>query len=176
MTSRHLITAALLLALTVPAAAITCDTERLQREDVCDPTTPTKGSRIRDNNHKILPPVEYDKPFAGTLIENTARTMQDMADWCALHPPREVLGCAFRFQNSKDEEPRCRIFIAPASELKQRGLTVDAVRRHEIGHCNGWPGSHPRSLEGSSKELFDPNPAYRSTPGTARDPNKAAGE
>src|SRR5262245_7920439 len=52
-----------LMALSAPAAAITCDTERLQREGLCDPTTPTKGSRIRDNNHKILPPVEYDKPF-----------------------------------------------------------------------------------------------------------------
>src|SRR5262245_39981451 len=41
--------------------------------------------------------------------------------------------------------------VAPASELKQHGVTVDAVRRHEIAHCNGWPGTHPKTAPVTTK-------------------------
>ncbi len=36
------------------------------------------------------------------------------------------------------------MYFAPADFLKQNRVTLDAVRRHEIAHCNGWPQSHPR--------------------------------
>jgi hypothetical protein len=37
----------------------------------------------------------------------------------------------------------CHILIAPLKELQKSGYTLDTIRRHEIGHCNGWPGDHP---------------------------------
>ena len=171
MTSRHLITAAL-LALSAPAAATNCDPMRLYREGVCDSRPPS--IKNKNNDHLHLPPIEYDKPFVGTVIENAAKDMDDMANLCGVDPEAggKLLGCARKFTHPTGER-RCYIYIMPDSYLKQFAVTYDAVRRHEIAHCNGWPGSHPRPLEKSDKGIFDPN---RTTPGTARDPNKAAGE
>ena len=90
--------------------------------------------------------LKYDKPFAGALIDNTAFDMADMADLCSPHPHAErLLGCSVRFM--LNNRPRCYIYIAADSYLKkykEYGITAEAVRRHEIAHCNGWPGHHPR--------------------------------
>ena len=60
--------------------------------------------------------------------------------------------------------PRCYIYIAPSSYLQRNRVSAEAVRRHEIAHCNGWPAGHPRLLEWDGKGEFDPNPVYRSAP------------
>ena len=114
---------------------------RLWHEGVCDPRSPRERNPI-NNDHKHLPPVEYDKPFVGTLTESRTKTMQDLADWCAPHPHAERLfGCARRFQNSPTERVYCQIFTAPDEQLKNYAVTYEAVRRHEIGHCNGGRGA-----------------------------------
>jgi len=46
------------------------------------------------------PPPYWDHPFAGELIETTATTMDDMANWCAPHPRAYKLnGCAQLYGN-----------------------------------------------------------------------------
>ena len=43
-----------------------------------------------------------------------------------------VFGC------TDDKVPgKCTIYLLPWEHIK-------AIRRHEIGHCNGWPADHPR--------------------------------
>jgi hypothetical protein len=33
--------------------------------------------------------------------------------------------------------------LAFTPHLAKSGVVASQIRRHEIGHCNGWPQSHP---------------------------------
>jgi len=97
------------------------------------------------NDHYILPPKEYDRPFPGTIIENTVIDQEQMAIVCAPNPKAAVaMGCSRHYRHPSEERDRCYIYIAPDNYLNKYHVTVDAVRRHEIAHCLGWPQSHPR--------------------------------
>jgi hypothetical protein len=51
---------------------------------------------------------------------------------CLLPDNKTVLACAFAGETS------CRI-VLPGRDLAWRhGYRLPAIRRHEIGHCNGW--------------------------------------
>jgi hypothetical protein len=98
----------------------------------------------------VLPtPPEYDKPYTGRVVINIARDMDEMAELCSPNPLASVaLGCAFRYSDANTGLPRvCYIYIAPDSYIRtQYGgrATREDVIRHEMAHCNGWPGTHPR--------------------------------
>jgi hypothetical protein len=81
----------------------------------------------------VLPPVEFDHPYEGNLIEVRA-DKDEIASSC---PEISRLGCAWRINSQW-----CRIVIANDDIIEAAGLTFEIVRRHEIGHCNGWPGDH----------------------------------
>jgi hypothetical protein len=93
----------------------------------------------------LFPPAQYDKPFPGRVIENRAIDMEDMAGLCDPHPQAgKLLGCSLHFVNPRTGEPRvCYIYIAPDWYLAKFGLDASQVRRHEIGHCNGWSHKQP---------------------------------
>ena len=40
----------------------------------------------------------------------------------------------------------CWIVLAPEEDMKRVGVWMDLIRRHEIAHCNGWPGDHRGAL------------------------------
>jgi hypothetical protein len=86
----------------------------------------------------ILPPVEFDHPYAGKLTVETVATREELSEICGKAFTQWTLGCAFRHGNNG-----CRIVLADESIIKARGWTVALIMRHEIGHCNGWPGDHP---------------------------------
>jgi hypothetical protein len=44
------------------------------------------------------------------------------------------------------EPDRCRVILAPEADVKAFGLPIDLIMRHEIAHCNGWPGDHEGAL------------------------------
>src|SRR5262249_23506152 len=46
---------------------------------------------------------------------------------CAIVPPNE-----------------CRIYLYDAKRLLALGVDPDYTLRHQLAHCMGWPGSHPR--------------------------------
>jgi hypothetical protein len=98
------------------------------------------------NDSLILPPAVYDKPFPGRVIENTAVDMDDMAGLCSPNPKAGIaMGCSIHFDDSLTGKPRaCYVYFAPDWYLQRFSVTREAVRRHEIAHCNGWPQSHPR--------------------------------
>jgi hypothetical protein len=94
-----------------------------------------------------LPPVEYDKSFAG-IYHEIRGTAEFMARKCPKTPWPVTLGCAIH-NTQRDSEERvvtpateCVVYIATDDILKQAGWTYEVVMRHERGHCNGWPQSH----------------------------------
>ena len=36
-----------------------------------------------------------------------------------------------------------QVRAALAAVLNKHGSTLNFTMRHELGHCNGWPGDHP---------------------------------
>lgn len=76
----------------------------------------------------VLPPIEFDRPFKGTLTVHYLSRMQIFFRcWGSF-------ACAY-----KDAPDRCRIYL-PAFDV---GIPVKYLFRHERGHCLGWPAHHP---------------------------------
>jgi hypothetical protein len=86
----------------------------------------------------VLPPLEYDHPY-GCALMITRGDKEVMTKECPKTPFRITLGCSHEYPSTNF----CHVFIASDEILKAVGWTYEAVRRHEIGHCNGWPADHP---------------------------------
>jgi hypothetical protein len=82
-----------------------------------------------------LPPLEYDKPFVGRLQEFIVKDRDELAGIC---PEIGAIGCAGGKPATESDPPICVIWLAPDEIIRKFGLTTEIVRRHEIGHCNGW--------------------------------------
>jgi hypothetical protein len=85
------------------------------------------------------PPARWDHPYRGILIVvpgSAARIAKECGSpylW------------ACTFGNIKG---RCKVFISKVGVVAEGEGAVDRegyanLLRHEIGHCNGWPGGHP---------------------------------
>lgn len=79
----------------------------------------------------VLPPPEYDHPYAGRLIVQTV-SIWSMPVACGL---RDVVACSFRMNGV------CRVIYPRLSDVGQAKM-LDLIR-HETAHCNGWPKDHP---------------------------------
>jgi hypothetical protein len=84
----------------------------------------------------ILPPVEYDKDYEGNLIVQEVATIEELLETCKL-TVKWALGC------STHTSWECHVYLVPESVMKKYGWWREAMLRHELGHCNGWPGDHP---------------------------------
>lgn len=89
----------------------------------------------------LIPPVRYDHPFAGALTVTVAKDQ----DWVRIMCPGSkflptigALGCAHRHPTGRE----CLIILAPDADIVAAGFTTEIVKRHEIGHCNGWSAAH----------------------------------
>jgi hypothetical protein len=87
-----------------------------------------------------LPPPQYDHPPTIPVIEHVL-SVKEVTKICAewLGPPPlphgSWWGCAHRqHQNS---QPVCIVYR----------IDNQLVRRHELGHCNGWGPGHPTAKE-----------------------------
>jgi hypothetical protein len=87
-----------------------------------------------------LPPVEYDKPYTGTLTVIKPRTGDELDALCGKVSPPGYRGIGCAFPNLVDGS--CVIIIRENDALAAAGLDPAVVLRHEIGHCNGWPADH----------------------------------
>jgi hypothetical protein len=93
----------------------------------------------------ILPPVEYDHPYTeGKLWVIVVDSQADVRDKCESTRLLDV-AIACSHQKSDPSIKGCRIVIANKEIIEAAGYTYEAVMRHEIGHCNGWPGDHPNA-------------------------------
>jgi hypothetical protein len=86
----------------------------------------------------VLPPVEYDHSFAGELTVFTAKDEAEVRALCygTKFPPIGALGCALHLGKY------CTVVLAPDADIVAAGHTTEVVKRHEIGHCNGWSAAH----------------------------------
>lgn len=90
----------------------------------------------------ILPPKEYDHPYTGRLEVVEAHSQDHVRELCAgtkFGVKIGALACSLRWAD------RCQIVVAPDA-IKAKGFALHAVMRHEIAHCNGWPGDHKGAL------------------------------
>jgi hypothetical protein len=85
----------------------------------------------------ILPPPEYDYYYPGGFVVFTLPSHAELVRMCGEgHDP-------FPSCSGKDANGTCVILALPRDEIAALGYTYDAVKRHEFGHCNGWPKNHP---------------------------------
>ena len=84
-------------------------------------------------------------PYQGTLTIWRAKTIKDLAVIGQVKEPG-YSGVAFTAtMHTKDGLllPVCDIYIVEDGVLKASHYTLAFVLRHELAHCNGWPGNHP---------------------------------
>ncbi len=82
------------------------------------------------------PPARFDHEFSGNLTiyrVNRANVQAECSDGGRLAVRKDVAGCAISEGND------CTIYLA----MKTRRAPIEAILRHEIAHCNGWPANHP---------------------------------
>jgi hypothetical protein len=118
--------AAILLASTGAQAEILCTQHR-----GCFET----GGRLMP----LLPPLQYDHPYKGTVEIERAETDLDLRGMCPHYFPHgRGVACAWVRDNI------CNIVMFTDDILQGvHRMNPEHVFRHEIGHCNGWPGDHP---------------------------------
>ncbi len=86
------------------------------------------------------PPTRYDHPFKGTLIEESL-PRKDVMKLC----PRLL----DQFEIPGEVTRGCSILVRPDVciviyiDEPYHGTLPEAVKRHELGHCNGWGADHP---------------------------------
>jgi hypothetical protein len=105
-----------------------------------------------DIRFTILPPLEYDYPYPGTLTIERG-TKEYVVEQCRGISPT---ACTKRSYNAGGTVAlqQCRIIIANDDILMlAQPWSYYTLLRHEIGHCNGWGPNH----EGSRP--FDAAPA-----------------
>jgi hypothetical protein len=88
----------------------------------------------------MLPPPEYDYPFKGVHTVTIAKDIAAVGRLC--NNPLAGLGCAILLNNGQV----CSIIMAADDVLRSRGVTAEIVKRHEMGHCNGWGKDHPGGI------------------------------
>jgi len=87
----------------------------------------------------LLPPPQYDHVFMGQLTIKMLTSTEEMSRVCNKPPDTGTIGCSVHPYSRE----RCTIYLMEDSYLKQRGWNTGDLLRHEIAHCNGWPGDHP---------------------------------
>ena len=85
----------------------------------------------------IEPPAEYDHPYKGELFEWTVKDQAELRAMC----PNTKFNLGFALACTMPQGGRCWMFLVPDDEIK-KFFPLDLVKRHEIAHCNGWPGDH----------------------------------
>jgi hypothetical protein len=92
----------------------------------------------------VLPPAAFDKSYKGKLTVVRVNTEKEVSAVCAATWLPYKLGCATHSgpQTKDGAWAACRVIIAADDIIREAGYTPEIVLRHELGHCNGWPGDH----------------------------------
>ena|SRR5215831_1436582 len=100
-----------------------------------------------------LPPLEYDHPYKGDLVIIDDVKWQERQDRCGSNSDpqgRWYVACI-----APPQPDKCVVFMPDRATLAlvfsiHQSFTYKNLLRHEIGHCNGWPGNHA-----GGRSLFD---------------------
>lgn len=80
----------------------------------------------------VLPPPQFDHAYAGPVIEQIMPA-SEVAKYCS---NERADACTLFYPNFAGD--KCYIVLP---QLGRGGVTPETqtlLRRHEIGHCNGW--------------------------------------
>src|SRR5262245_46672999 len=96
-----------------------------------------------------VPPVEYDKPYAGKLMLQRFSVREKLPCGNKSAVVRDITGAAPRDPKLACSLPTpdgswCYIAIATDKLLAAENHVYASVLRHELGHCNGWGKEHER--------------------------------
>jgi hypothetical protein len=83
------------------------------------------------------PPAEYNHPYTGELtvhLIDRANVWRECSENGRHKVRRDAAGCA------ELDGDTCTVYLAK----RTRRAPLDAILRHEIAHCNGWPADHPQ--------------------------------
>jgi hypothetical protein len=84
----------------------------------------------------ILPPLQYDKKYAGIALETRVANVTALRAACN----NQTATVACSYPNFKPGV--CLVIVISDEVLQREYWTLDLIRRHEAGHCNGWDGQH----------------------------------
>jgi hypothetical protein len=104
---------------------------------------PKKGEWVIN----YLPPQEYDHPFTGILMIQRL-SLDEISKICLA---KHRTGCSLvlntdngvYLNNRTGNRTACIAIVANDAGLQAEHMQFSGVLRHEIAHCNGWPGDHP---------------------------------
>jgi hypothetical protein len=83
-----------------------------------------------------LPPVEFDHAYSGQVIITKWNDYSLIRFICKDTP--SAIACSYRTYNTVTGAPiSCLVMLGPKAHDDERAM------RHEMAHCNGWPGDHP---------------------------------
>jgi hypothetical protein len=95
----------------------------------------------------LLPPIEYDHPLMG-VVTLFRLDRAGVLERCMIP---KAWGCAHL------KDTTCEITVGHDDMLVSQYNNVQVpwqlIYRHEIGHCNGWPASHPLQPRVTREEL-----------------------
>jgi hypothetical protein len=96
----------------------------------------------------LIPPAEYDHAFVGVVMVRRL-DKEALAKRCVVP---NALGCAHH------NGPTCEVTIGNDELLVWNDIRVpwQAIYRHEIAHCNGWPWNHPMRPIPVAREVLPP--------------------
>ena len=107
---------------------------------------PTKGRSVthKPTARNILPPDGFDKPYLGKLTVTLVESEAEVVAQCPKTTFPAKLGCAYQYRQIYPGGPyaECRIIMPKEEIIESWGFSLATIYRHEIGHCNGWPGDH----------------------------------
>jgi hypothetical protein len=81
------------------------------------------------------PPARYTGEYQGGTLIELGISPESVREFCAPDLAYAVFGCSL-----SNPDGSCTIVYI---DRTVNGVTPMAVRRHELGHCNGWPSNHP---------------------------------
>jgi hypothetical protein len=115
--------------------------------------TPTAcAATSAGSRERALPPVQYDYEFPAQWEELRGQDQEQMHRICPGAPKfAPALGCSFR---GNIGTIKCLIILAPEKDIEAAGWTADIIRRHEMGHCNGWPADHSGARVSGPRRVF----------------------
>ncbi len=88
-----------------------------------------------------LPPLVFDAPYRGKLIIIKIPIEQVHQQCCGGHddetkPGTRILACSIPLPG------QCLVYLPKVEPGGVSQPQQDRLRRHEVGHCNGWQRQH----------------------------------
>jgi len=106
------------------------------------------------------PSPEYDHPFDGLVMVQRA-SKEYIRKRC---PSENSMACAIKFYSKTGTVVACLLILPSDDFLSTLGRELKELYRHEIAHCNGWPGHHDGKTWKLKSKTVEPTQVSPVTP------------